>query len=553
MDGVFGLLTNVVWTSPGRARSRASRPTRARLRAAGQHVTVYGVDKFPRMVDYVVPDRRADRRRRPGPARRPPRRGHDRDARGLRQLQRRHARHLDGRGPDLRRRRGRRRLRRRRRRLDHGHAVGRRHEVVSVGQRCLLGANAGIGISLGDDCVVEAGCYVTAGTKVTVVEPDGEPRVVKALELSGADNVLFRRNSVTGAVEAVPWQQRRRRAQRGAARQLTDPVRTTGPRGATAGRRAASASPCVVAGRRRRGRAPARRGLVPFFARDQCSAEVDGHTVVLEPDAGRARRADRGDRGRARAAGPGGDDRAGDGVPGVGPAEPRRRRPRLARAVPAAPVAGLGHARSRSSTRSTRPTRSTTRWSKVDGYEDMEITEAAQRGAALGVPRRVRRPRGRRPRAGLGADRQLAARRSAAGSAATRRGRRRARRQRPDRPRGRRTPRPRSARSATSRSAGSRPAGSSTGHMEGSAHYDGRAIDVFVRPVNADQPAPRLGDRAVPGQPGRPARHPHGDLRRPDLDRGPPSDDGWRDYDPPGARRRPGDPRAPRPRARRRA
>jgi 2,3,4,5-tetrahydropyridine-2-carboxylate N-succinyltransferase len=78
-------------------------------------------------------------------------------------------------------------------------------EVISIGERCLVGANAGVGISLGDDCVVEAGCYVTAGTKVTVTGPGVEPTVVKAVELSGADNVLFRRNSVTGAVEAVPW------------------------------------------------------------------------------------------------------------------------------------------------------------------------------------------------------------------------------------------------------------------------------------------------------------------------------------------------------------
>ena len=72
-------------------------------------------------------------------------------------------------------------------------------EVISVGKRCLLGANAGVGISLGDDCVVEAGLYVTAGTKVAL--PDGGS--VKARELSGTNNVLFRRNSVTGAVEAV--------------------------------------------------------------------------------------------------------------------------------------------------------------------------------------------------------------------------------------------------------------------------------------------------------------------------------------------------------------
>src|SRR5213083_3112112 len=78
-------------------------------------------------------------------------------------------------------------------------------EVISIGRRCLVGANAGIGISLGDDCVVEAGCYVTAGTKVTIMDIDGKPQVVKALLLSGADHILFRRNSVTGAVEAVPW------------------------------------------------------------------------------------------------------------------------------------------------------------------------------------------------------------------------------------------------------------------------------------------------------------------------------------------------------------
>jgi 2,3,4,5-tetrahydropyridine-2-carboxylate N-succinyltransferase len=78
-------------------------------------------------------------------------------------------------------------------------------EVISIGRRCLIGANAGIGISLGDDCVVEAGCYVTAGSKVTIQDIDSKPKVVKAAALSGADNVLFRRNSVSGALEAVPW------------------------------------------------------------------------------------------------------------------------------------------------------------------------------------------------------------------------------------------------------------------------------------------------------------------------------------------------------------
>jgi 2,3,4,5-tetrahydropyridine-2-carboxylate N-succinyltransferase len=78
-------------------------------------------------------------------------------------------------------------------------------QVISVGERCLLGANSGIGISLGDDCVVEAGVYITFGTKVTVRTAGADDTVVKASELSGASNVLFRRNSVTGAVEAVPW------------------------------------------------------------------------------------------------------------------------------------------------------------------------------------------------------------------------------------------------------------------------------------------------------------------------------------------------------------
>jgi len=76
-------------------------------------------------------------------------------------------------------------------------------EVVSIGRRCLLGANAGIGISLGDDCVVEAGLYVTAGTRVTVVDGEHAGRVVKARELSGASNMLLRRNSQTGRVEVV--------------------------------------------------------------------------------------------------------------------------------------------------------------------------------------------------------------------------------------------------------------------------------------------------------------------------------------------------------------
>jgi len=84
-----------------------------------------------------------------------------------------------------------------------GTLSGGGQEVISIGQRCLLGANAGIGISLGDDCVVEAGLYVTAGTKLSLIQ-GGETTSVKAAELSGESNILYRRNSLTGAVEAIP-------------------------------------------------------------------------------------------------------------------------------------------------------------------------------------------------------------------------------------------------------------------------------------------------------------------------------------------------------------
>ena len=128
LDGIFGALPNVAWTSVGPGRPRepdrrcSSRPAPSGIAAAGlQRRQVPAHDRLRRA------DRRARRRRRPRAPRRPPRRGHDGHARGLRELQRRHARHLDGRGPHQRGRRRRRRLRRRRRRLDHGHAVRRRH------------------------------------------------------------------------------------------------------------------------------------------------------------------------------------------------------------------------------------------------------------------------------------------------------------------------------------------------------------------------------------------------------------------------------------------
>jgi 2,3,4,5-tetrahydropyridine-2,6-dicarboxylate N-succinyltransferase len=200
MDGACGLLTNVVWTSAGPCAVAGFEETRARLQATGP-VMVYGVDKFPRMVDYVLPSgvRIADGDRvRLGAHLAPGTTvmhegfvNYHAGTLGTSMVEGRiSAGVVVGKDSDI----------------GGGASImgtlsGGGKEVVSIGERCLLGANSGVGISLGDDCVVEAGCYVTAGTKVTV--PDGT--VVKAAELSGSDHVLFRRNSVTGAIEAVPW------------------------------------------------------------------------------------------------------------------------------------------------------------------------------------------------------------------------------------------------------------------------------------------------------------------------------------------------------------
>ena len=199
LDGIFGLLANVVWTNYGPCAVDNFETVRSRLRIRGP-VTVFGVDKFPRMVDYVVPSgvRIADA---------------DRVRLGAHLASGTTVMHegfvnfnagtlgnsmVEGRisagvvvddGSDI----------------GGGASImgtlsGGGKEVISIGKRCLLGANAGVGISLGDDCIVEAGLYVTAGTKVT--GPDGT--VVKAKTLSGASNLLLRRNSVSGAVEVVP-------------------------------------------------------------------------------------------------------------------------------------------------------------------------------------------------------------------------------------------------------------------------------------------------------------------------------------------------------------
>jgi 2,3,4,5-tetrahydropyridine-2-carboxylate N-succinyltransferase len=201
LDGIFGLLTNVVWTSSGPCAVEGFELTRVRMRTGGNHVTVFGVDKFPRMVDYVVPSgvriADADRVRLGAHLASGTTVMHEgfvnynAGTLGASMVEGRiSAGVLVGDGSDV----------------GGGASImgtlsGGGKQVIAIGERCLLGANAGIGISLGDDCVVEAGCYVTAGTKVTL--DDGS--VIKAVELSGASNVLFRRNSVSGAIEAVPW------------------------------------------------------------------------------------------------------------------------------------------------------------------------------------------------------------------------------------------------------------------------------------------------------------------------------------------------------------
>ncbi len=199
LDGVFGLLANVVWTNHGPCPVAGFESVRMRLRARGP-VTVYGVDKFPRMVDYVLPSgvriADADRVRLGAHLAAGTTVMHEgfcnynAGTLGASMVEGRiSAGVVLGDGSDL----------------GGGASVmgtlsGGGKEVVAVGRGCLIGANAGIGISLGDDCVVEAGLYVTAGTKVTL--PDGT--VVAARTLSGQIGLLLRRNSVTGTVEAQP-------------------------------------------------------------------------------------------------------------------------------------------------------------------------------------------------------------------------------------------------------------------------------------------------------------------------------------------------------------
>jgi len=204
LTGLFGVLANVVWTNYGPCPVDDFERTRLRLLAGPRtkgRVEVFGVDKFPRMTDYVVPEGvrigDADRVRlgaHLAPGTTVMHEGFvnfNAGTLGASMIEGRiSAGVVVGDGSDV----------------GGGASVmgtlsGGGSHVVSIGRRCLVGANAGIGISLGDDCVVEAGCYVTAGTKLRLLPED---RFVKAAELSGASGLLFWRNSATGVVEARP-------------------------------------------------------------------------------------------------------------------------------------------------------------------------------------------------------------------------------------------------------------------------------------------------------------------------------------------------------------
>jgi len=199
LDGIFGLLANVVWTNHGPCEVEGFELVRAKLRAKYGQVTVYSIDKFPRMVDYVIPSgvriADADRVRLGAYLASGTTVMHEgfvnfnAGTLGTSMVEGRiSAGVVVGDGSDI----------------GGGASImgtlsGGGKQVISIGEKSLLGANSGLGISLGNNCVVEAGTYITTAAKVTL--PDGQ--IVKAAELSGGDNLLFRRNSQSGALEVV--------------------------------------------------------------------------------------------------------------------------------------------------------------------------------------------------------------------------------------------------------------------------------------------------------------------------------------------------------------
>jgi len=200
LAGIFGMLTNLAWTSMGPCPLDQLEAARLRARAARVVFDVKAIDKFPYMTDYVVPSgvriANVDRVRlgaHLAPGTTVMHEGFcnfNAGTLGTSMVEGRISAGVlvddqsdVGGGASI-----------------MGTLSGGGKEVISIGKRCLLGANSGIGISLGDDCVVEAGCYVTGGTRVKM--PDGS--VVKARDLSGHNGILFRRDSQSGAVHAIP-------------------------------------------------------------------------------------------------------------------------------------------------------------------------------------------------------------------------------------------------------------------------------------------------------------------------------------------------------------
>jgi 2,3,4,5-tetrahydropyridine-2-carboxylate N-succinyltransferase len=200
IEGLIGLMPIVAFTSIGAVALTDLDRLRPALTKAG--VIIHSIDKFPRLVDYVTPKkvRIADASRvRLGAYLSPGTTimhegfvNFNAGTLGSSMVEGRISQGvLVGDGSDI----------------GGGASImgtlsGGGKQVVSIGRRALLGANSGIGISIGDDCVVEAGLYVTAGTKLTLIA-DGKEHDLKAVELSGIDNLLFRRNSMTGRVEAL--------------------------------------------------------------------------------------------------------------------------------------------------------------------------------------------------------------------------------------------------------------------------------------------------------------------------------------------------------------
>lgn len=200
LDGIFGLLSNVVWTNHGPCEVEGFELVRSKLIENFGMVTVYSVDKFPRMVDYVIPTgvriADADRVRLGAYLSDGTTVMHEgfvnfnAGTLGKSMVEGRiSAGVVVGDGSDI----------------GGGASImgtlsGGGKEIISIGTGCLLGANSGLGISLGNNCVIEAGTYITAAAKIKL--PDG--KIVKGAELSGANNLLFRRNSISGGLEAVP-------------------------------------------------------------------------------------------------------------------------------------------------------------------------------------------------------------------------------------------------------------------------------------------------------------------------------------------------------------